>query len=158
MTASSSDPDLVSVDPVAYSSPAATGSLPYTISSTRGGVATVSVVVSNGQPQNGSILRSFRVTVPSTAVVTATAGPAASLVFSLYPNPAPGGRFAVASPAAGPLDLTVLDLSGREVLRQRLVSTLQPQLFELPAATAQGVYLVRIHSAQGTAVRRLVVN
>ena len=158
VTASSSDPDLVSVGPVAYASPAATGALPYTISSTRGGTATVSVVVSNGQPQNGSVRRSFRVTVPGPAVVTATAGPAGPVAFSLYPNPAPGGRFAVVSPAPGPLDVLVLDLSGREVLRRRLVPAGLPESLELPAATPPGVYLVRVRSTQGTAVRRLVVN
>jgi len=155
VTAVSSDPDLVSVGALSYTSPAATGSLPYVISSTRGGTATVSVTVSNGQPQNGSILRSFRVTVPGAAVVTATAGAAGSPTFSLYPNPAPGGRFAVVSPVAGTLDVTVLDLTGREVLAQRLAAG--QQAMALPAGTAQGVYLVRVRTAQGTATRRLVV-
>lgn len=154
VTAVSSDPDLVSVGTLSYTSPAATGSLPYAISSTRGGTATVSVLVSNGQPQNGSILRSFRVTVPGAAVVTAAWNPAGSPEVSLYPNPAPGGRFAVVSPVAGALDITVLDLAGREVLAQRLAAG---QQVALPAGTAQGVYLVRMRTAQGTATRRLVV-
>ncbi|GAB3636421.1 hypothetical protein GCM10027422_20110 [Hymenobacter arcticus] len=155
VTAVSSDPDLVSIGVLSYASPAATGSLPYTISSTRGGTATVSVTVRNGQPQNGSILRSFRITVPGTAVVTATTGTASNPTFSLYPNPAPGGRFAVASPVTGPLDVTVLDLTGRTVLAQRLAAG--QQALALPAGTAQGVYLVRVRTTQGTATRRLVV-
>ena len=155
VTAVSSDPDLVSVGTLDYTSPAATGSLPYTISSTRGGTATVSVTVSNGQPQNGSILRSFRVTVPGAAVVTATAGAAGSPTFSLYPNPASGGRFAVISQVNEALDITVLDLTGREMLAQRLAAG--QQALALPAGTAQGVYLVRVRTAQGTATRRLVV-
>lgn len=155
VTAVSSDPDLVSVGTPGYTSPATTGTLPYTISSTRSGTATVSVTVSNGQPQNGSILRSFRVTVPGAAVVTATSGAAGSPTFSLYPNPAPGGHFTVTSPGAAALDVTVLDLTGREVLTQRL--TAGQQALALPAGTAQGVYLVRVRTSQGTATRRLLV-
>ncbi|MGI4886826.1 MAG: FG-GAP-like repeat-containing protein [Janthinobacterium lividum] len=155
VAATSSDPDLVSVGPAAYTSPAASGALPYTISSTRGGTALVSVTVSNGQPQNGSVTRSFRVTVPGPATVTGTRGPGGSVAFSLYPNPAPGGRFRLASPVAGPLDVTVLDLSGRAVFARQLA--VGQQQLELPPATAPGVYLVRINTAQGAAVRRLVV-
>ena len=155
VAAVSSDPDLVSIGALSYLSPAATGSLPYAISSTRGGTATVSVSVSNGQPQNGSVTRSFRITVPGAAVVTASRNPAGSPEISLYPNPAPGGRFAVTTSAAGALDVTVLDLAGREVLAQRLVAG--QQALALPARTAQGVYLVRVRTAQGTATRRLVV-
>lgn len=156
VTATSSDPDLVSMGTPNYTSPAATGTLPYTISSTRGGTALVSVTVRNGQAQNGSITRSFRVVVPAAAVVTATRS-AGGVEFSLYPNPAVAGRFQLASPAPGPLDVTVFDLTGRVVLARRLAAGQAAQVIELPAATAPGTYLVRVGTAQGTAVRRLTV-
>ena len=157
VTAVSSDPALVSLGAVSYSSPAAAGSLPYAISSTRGGTATVSVTVSNGQAQNGSITRSFRVTVPAAPVISGSRGGTGSAAVVLYPNPAPGGRFTLAGAAPGPLALTVLDLSGRIVLQQQLVAGSQPVLLALPATAAAGVYVVRVRSAGSTVVRRLAV-
>ena len=157
ITAVSSDPALVSLGVVGYASPAATGALPYAISSTRGGTATVRVTVSNGQAQNGSITRSFRVTVPVVPVISGTRGATGSAAVALYPNPAPGGRFALAGATAGPLDVTVLDLSGRVVLQRQLVAGPQPLLLALPLTVAPGVYAVRVRTAGGTVVRRLVV-
>ena len=157
VVAVSSDPALVSLGAVSYASPAATGNLPYTISATRGGTATVRVTVSNGQAQNGSITRSFRVTVPAAPVISGSRGGPGSAAVALYPNPAPGGRFTLAGAAPGPLDVTVLDLSGRIVLRQQLVAGPQPLLLALPPTAAAGVYVVRVRSAGSTAVRRLAV-
>ncbi|MBC8082377.1 MAG: VCBS repeat-containing protein [Hymenobacter sp.] len=152
VTAVSSDPALVAVGPVSYTSPAATGSLPYTISAARGGTATVSVTVNNGLSPNGSITRSFRITVPQ-VLSAASRQPAATL--HLYPNPAPAGRFWLESAAAGPADVTVTDLAGRVVWQRRLASLEQPQQLQLPSAAA-GMYVVRVRTAAGTAVRRVM--
>jgi len=157
VTAVSSDPALVSLGPVGYNSPAATGSLSYAISSTRGGTATVRVTVSNGQPQNGSIIRSFLVTVPAAPVVSGSRGAIGGPAVALYPNPAPGGRFTLAGVEPGPLDVAVLDLSGRVLLRRQLVAGPQPLLLELPSPVPPGVYVVRIRTAGSSVVRRLVV-
>ena len=147
VTAVSTDPALVSLSAVNYSSPAVTGTLPYIISSTRGGTATVRVTVSNGQAQNGSITRSFRVTVPMAPVVSGTRGVSSSEAVALYPNPAPGGRFELAGAAPGPLSLTVLDLSGRVVVVRELVAGPQPLRLELPPTVPPGVYAVRVRTA-----------
>ncbi len=157
VTASSSDPTLVSLGAVSYSSPAATGTLPYVIGSTRGGTATVRVTVSNGQALNGSITRSFRVTVPAAPVVSGTRGGTGSEPVVLFPNPAPGGRFAVAGTGPGPLSVTVLDLSGRVIVQRQLVAGPQPLQVELPPTVPPGVYAVRVRTAGSTVVRRLVV-
>ncbi|WP_310396935.1 FG-GAP-like repeat-containing protein [Hymenobacter sp.] len=153
VTAISSDPSLVSLDAVSYGSPAATGAIPYAISSTRGGTATVSVTVSNGQAQNGTITRSFSVTVPAAPVVSGTRNPAGAGMVSLYPNPAPDGRFWVESSSPG--EATVLDLSGRVVLKEQVPGRLPRQL-QLSSA-AKGLYLLRIRTAEGTTTRRLAV-
>jgi hypothetical protein len=153
VSATSSDPSLVTPGTVSYTSPASTGSLPYTISSTRGGTATISVTVSNGQSTNGSITRSFRITVPQVLVTAAGQQPAATL--EVYPNPTSGGGFWLKSPAAGPADVTVLDLSGRVVWQGRLASLQQPQ--RVPLAVAAGLYVVRVRTAAATLARRLAV-
>jgi hypothetical protein len=140
VTAVSSDPALVSLSAVSYTSPAATGTLPYTISSSRGGTATVRVTVSNDQAQNGSITRSFRVTVPAAPVISSTRGTMGSEAVALYPNPAPGGRFSLAVAAPGPLSVTVLDLSGRVVALYQLVAGPQPLRLGLPPTVSPGVY------------------
>lgn len=152
VTASSSDPALVTPGVVSYSSPATVGSLPYSISATRSGTATVTVTVSNGQSQNGSITRSFRITVPQ--VLSTTAG-APATTLEVYPNPTSGGGFWLKSPAAGPADVTVLDLSGRVVWQGRLASLQQPQ--RVPLAVAAGLYVVRVRTAAATMARRLAV-
>ncbi len=157
VTAVSSDPALVSLGTVRYTSPAATGTLPYTISSSRGGTATVRVTVSNGQAQNGSITRSFRVTVPAAPVISGTRGATSSETLAIYPNPAPGGRFSLAGAAPGPLSVTVLDLSGRVVALHQLVAGPQPLRLDLPSTVRPGVYAVRVRTAGSTAVQRLVV-
>lgn len=156
LTATSSDPELVRVGPVSYTSPAATGALPYTVSSARGGTALVSVTISNGLAQNGSLTRSFRVTVPLVPLLTAGRHAQGTASIDLYPNPAAAGRFWLASPQTGPLEVAVLDLAGRPVFTARLAAG-QARQVQLPPATAAGLYLVRVRSAQETITRRLVV-
>ncbi|WP_157886857.1 T9SS type A sorting domain-containing protein [Hymenobacter sp. PAMC 26628] len=92
-------------------------------------------------------------------VITATTPPAAAgapAVFSLYPNPLPtGGTIAVAGPAFARASL--LDALGRTIWEQPAAEAGRPQL--TPGRLAAGVYLVRLHLANGSTVtRRLVVS
>lgn len=155
VTATSSDPTLVTLGSANYTNPSTTGSLPYTISSTRSGTATISVTVSNGQSQNGSSTRSFLITVPQVLGTSAAHATAAKSV-NLYPNPAPTGRFWLKSEVAGPADVTIIDLTGRIVGQHRLTSLLQPQQLQLPSA-ATGMYMVRVRTATGTTTHRMTV-
>ena len=91
-------------------------------------------------------------------VITATTPPAADAppaAFSLYPNPLPaGGTLAVAGPAFARASL--LDALGRTIWEQPAAEVGRPQL--MPGRLAAGVYLVRLHLANGSTVtRRLVV-
>ncbi|SHJ10467.1 Por secretion system C-terminal sorting domain-containing protein [Hymenobacter daecheongensis DSM 21074] len=156
VTAVSSDAGLVAVGPVSYTSPASTGSLPYTISATRGGTVVISLTVSNGQSTNGTITRTFRVTVPPVLSTATAAGQLPATWLQLYPNPAPAGRFWLEAPAAGPADVTVADLAGRVVWQQWVASLQKPQLLQLPAGPA-GVYVVKVRTAEGVAIRRVLV-
>ena len=131
--------------------------MPYTISATRGGTATISVTVSNGQTPNGSITRSFRLTVPAPATLTSTQSPAGNVVFSVFPNPAPAGVFQLMSATPGPAEVTILDLSGRVLLTRQLVFGPRPMPLTLPPAARAGVYLVRVRTSGGLATRRLAV-
>ncbi|WP_140464460.1 T9SS type A sorting domain-containing protein [Hymenobacter nivis] len=92
-------------------------------------------------------------------VITATTPPAAAgapAAFSLYPNPLPtGGTIAVAGPAFARASL--LDALGRTIWEQPAAEAGRPRL--TPGRLAAGVYLVRLHLANGSAVtRRLVVS
>jgi len=145
----------VTVGTISYNSPAATGSLPYTISPTRGGTVTISVTVSNGQPQNGSITRSFRVTVPQVLGAARPELPVAHTL-DLYPNPALEGRFWLKSSTAGPTQVTVVDLAGRMVWQGQLASLQQPQLLRLTAPAA-GMYVVKVRTTTNTFTRRVTV-
>ena len=153
VTATSSDPALITLGAVNYASPAALGSLPYSISSTRSGTAIVTVTVSNGQSQNGTITRSFRVTVPQ--VLSAAAGQQPTQTVELYPNPASGGVFWLRSSAVGHAAVTVLDLTGRVLWQQQLASVQVPQ--QVSAALAAGVYVVQVRTEAGTVSRKLTV-
>ena len=155
VTAVSSDPAVVTVGTISYNSPAATGSLPYTISPTRGGTVTISVTVSNGQPQNGSITRSFRVTVPQVLGAARPELPVAHTL-DLYPNPALEGQFWLKSSTAGPTQVTVVDLAGRMVWQGQLASLQQPQLLRLTAPAA-GMYVVKVRTTTNTFTRRVTV-
>ena len=153
VTATSSDPALITLGAVNYASPAALGSLPYSISSTRSGTVTVTVTVSNGQSQNGTITRSFRVTVPQ--VLGVAAGQQRIQTVELYPNPASGGVFWLKGSAAGHAAVTVLDLAGRVLWQQQLVSVQVPQ--QVSAVLAAGVYVVQVCTEAGTVSRKLTV-
>lgn len=156
VTATSSDPTLVTLGSVEYTSPNVTGSIPYTVSTTRGGTATISVTVNNGQSQNGSTTRSFRITVPPQVLGINDSQAIASKSVELYPNPAPNGRFWLKSETAGPAEVSIIDLTGRVVWQRRLTSVLQPQQLQLPSATT-GMYIVRVRTAMGTTTQRMTV-
>ncbi|MEY2407860.1 MAG: large repetitive protein, partial [Verrucomicrobiota bacterium] len=66
VTATSSQPSLIPNPSVAYSSPNATGTLSFAPATNASGVATISVIVRDGQSQNGSVTQSFTVTVTAT--------------------------------------------------------------------------------------------
>lgn len=156
VTAISSDPGLVGLLPVNYLSPAAAGSLLYIISSTRSGTALVSVTVSNGQPSNGSVTRSFRIIVP--AVVTGTSRAGAAPEVQLYPNPSTDGRsYLAVSGVAGPVTVQVLDALGRQLSEQRWAQCPARVEVSLPAAVP-GTYVVRVLSAGGVFTRRLLLH
>jgi Fibronectin type III domain. len=63
VVASSSNPGLIPNPTVTYSSPDATGTLTFTPEPDTYGVATITVIVNDGQPANNTIARTFVVTV-----------------------------------------------------------------------------------------------
>ncbi|HEX8328114.1 MAG TPA: T9SS type A sorting domain-containing protein [Hymenobacter sp.] len=135
VTASSSAPAAVSTPVVSYTSPAATGSLTFTVN----GPAAVTVTVSNGQATNGTVSRTFQV-----RLALATRGPAAQALL-LYPNPSASGRFWLANPEQfGRGLLTVTDAAGRRVHAQALPGGPTPAEVQLPAPVAAGVYFVQV--------------
>lgn len=88
----------------------------------------------------------------------ADAGLQAQLTVS--PNPSPAGRFVISSPATPELaaaPLTVLDVLGREVLRQPAQTAPTPQRTLDLGSLPLGIYLLRLDSKQGVVTRQLVV-
>jgi len=67
VTASSSNPDLIPAPVVGYTSPATIGTLSLTPAANSTGTAVITVLVSDGQPENGTASTSFTVTVQSVA-------------------------------------------------------------------------------------------
>ena len=89
-----------------------------------------------------------------TAVGTATAARTSlEAQVQLYPNPAPGGRFAVQLPAGTTAVLTVADMSGRVVFRQEISGR---GLSEIRTGLSAGAYLVRIATPDGVLTRKLL--
>ena len=79
---------------------------------------------------------------------------------TVSPNPSPAGRFVISSPATPELaaaPLTVLDVLGREVLRQPAQAAPTPQRTLDLSNLALGIYLLRLDSKQGVVTRQLVV-
>lgn len=154
VTATSSDPDLVSITSLSYTSPNTTGALRYALADpTRSGTAYITVMVSTS-PQNGGFARTFTVTVPT---VTATKSAAKLVALQLFPNPT-NGRFTLeTTPTAGPATLTVLDALGREVWQQQLPAVPRQLTVQPAGLRPQGVYLVRLTTGRGTVSRPLLV-
>ena len=73
----------------------------------------------------------------------------ASGMWSLWPNPA---SMSVTVQVAQPSELTLLDVSGREVVRRRLTAGSTPVDI---SRLSQGVYFVRIEGS--AAVKKLIV-
>jgi hypothetical protein len=84
ITASSSNPGVIPVPTVNYTSPDGTGSLAFTPVANASGSSLITVTVSDGQPTNGSISRSFTVTVASSsaAPTIALTSPSAGTSFA----------------------------------------------------------------------------
>lgn len=84
--------------------------------------------------------------------------PNADLV--LYPNPANGGRTRlVLDRAVTNADLTVLDMSGKVVMEQRISGSGALSLVEMDLnGLGQGLYLVRLQAENGSATARLIID
>jgi hypothetical protein len=76
------------------------------------------------------------------------------------PNPSPAGRFVISSPAQPGLaaaPLTVLDVTGRTVVRQPAQTVLSGQRDLDLSALPIGIYTLRLDSKEGVLTRKLVV-
>jgi dextranase len=106
-----------------------------------------------------SATASARLAAPTTATTTTSVVPGLELSQNV-PNPfAESTTIQYTQPTAGPVTLTVYDLSGRRV-RVLLDEAMQPageHQVALPGnALAAGVYLYQLHTAAGSLTRRLV--
>ncbi|MCC3158839.1 FG-GAP-like repeat-containing protein [Hymenobacter sp. 15J16-1T3B] len=155
ITATSSDPDLISITSLSYTNPSTTGTLRYALADpTRSGTVTITVVAGLGQT-GPSTYRSFTVTVPT---VTAAKSATALAALQLFPNPSADGRFTLQTePVAGPATLSVLDALGREVWQQRLAAVPARLAVQPVGLQPRSVYVVRLTTERGTASRRLLL-
>lgn len=158
VTAVSSDPDLVAIGAISFAGAnATTGSVAYTLGN-RSGSALVYVTVNNGQATNGTVTRSFRVTVPALVSGTSTAQELNIPQVNLYPNPSAGGSSQLAiRGVTGAAGLQVFDALGRIVSQQHWDNCPTQAEVPLGPAAKPGVYVVRLTSAQGVITRRLLV-
>lgn len=81
------------------------------------------------------------------------------LMLAVSPNPARGSiALSFSLPAAGPVRLTLHDVSGREVSRpvDREFAA-GPHQMAWPTAAAPGIYFARLHSPAGSRTARFVV-
>jgi len=79
----------------------------------------------------------------------------------LFPNPAKSGRVTVqyALPHAGPLTVTLLDVSGRAVKTQEVAATSRSGSFSIDARGLKaGVYVMKLESGTTSLTRKLVVH
>ncbi|MDO7886869.1 family 43 glycosylhydrolase [Hymenobacter cheonanensis] len=93
-------------------------------------------------------------TISAVGVVTATAPAAPEAQIRLFPNPTPGGTFALELPAATAATVRVADLSGREVYRVELSAG---GARTVATGLRAGAYLVQISTPSLTTTRKLVV-
>ena len=73
---------------------------------------------------------------------------------ALFPNPAPGGSFAVQLPAGTNAMLTVTDINGRVVYRQAIGGGSGRN--DVRAGLTAGAYVVRLATADGVVTRKLL--
>lgn len=81
-------------------------------------------------------------------------------LLSVAPNPSPAGRFVISSPAEPALaaaPLTVLDVTGRVVVRQPAQAVPTPERTLDLSGLSTGIYLLRLDSKHGALLRQLVV-
>lgn len=87
--------------------------------------------------------------------------PTKAAAFALYqnaPNPTRGATtFAFSLPAAGPAELAVYDLAGREVWRHEGIFTKGGNKIDATLALTPGVYLYRIEAGSEAAAKKMVV-
>jgi len=80
----------------------------------------------------------------------------ASSEFTVFPNPSSGLYTLALGEASGTVHLTVTDITGREVLSERFTATGNATHTIDLSGRANGVYCLRIRTAQGTGGMRLV--
>ncbi|WP_165768257.1 T9SS type A sorting domain-containing protein [Hymenobacter amundsenii] len=94
-------------------------------------------------------------------VTSARAGTTAPAALQVYPNPSASGEFSLASltdAALATAPLTITNATGRQVLRQGAApaSAAAGRLVDLRGQRG-GVYLLRLETAAGPIVRKLVI-
>lgn len=77
--------------------------------------------------------------------------PADEEIMNLYPNPVAGEVVHILTPAPGPKSVTVFDVFGKIVLRDRVTNDLYVD--KLPP----GVYLIQVQQHKATFTRKLIV-
>ncbi len=102
---------------------------------------------------NGNYLS---VTAPKPAIETLTQKAVVSNAVQIYPNPVTANHFTVqfSKLPAGDYTVDVTDVSGKSLVQKRVVltSVQQTQNITLPAASAKGVYLVKVTDRSKKAV------
>ena len=123
---------------------------------------TLRVVFGSGQARNltpGTTLTIDDVTLAGTA--TAVRDAVADAALSVYPTSSPSGQYTLAAPAQPAIlntELTVLDLTGRVVLRQPApAGSSGSRALALPAGLAPGLYTLRLDAPTGPLTRKLVL-
>lgn len=83
-------------------------------------------------------------------------------VFSLYPNPVVGNSFKFHKSGAlvsdEPIQLMILDLTGKTIIHQWLNSEVTNQSINLPSNLGAGVYLVRFRTSDYDKIYKIVIN
>ena len=104
----------------------------------------------------GNACQQWRIAAPAARTALAVAA-ARDLPFSVYPNPAPQGRWTLelgTALAAGPVTLTLCDAQGRPVYRR---ASAGPATLLLDTELRAGLYLLQVSGAAGTFTQKLVV-
>ncbi|MBF0695534.1 MAG: T9SS type A sorting domain-containing protein [Flavobacterium sp.] len=74
----------------------------------------------------------------------------------LYPNPTESGSFSIQLPSAEPVKVTMTSILGQQVFEREFAAT-SNVLNIAPNQLQAGVYLVKVASANGTTIKKLIV-
>jgi hypothetical protein len=161
VTASSSNPALISNPAVNYTSPNASGSLAFTPAANNYGTAVITVTANNGQPSNNIVMQTFTVTVAAVNQ-TPTLNSLANLTLS-YNSPAQTvGLSGIGSGAANEFQaITVKAVSSNpKLISNPSVSYSSPlatgSLTLKPAANASGSTTITVTVNDGGASNNIV--